>query len=356
MNTVQDRRQQADAQELPQDTLERLLERPYGGGVGAATLILKNNGEAFARMVHTAELMAGGEVTVPAHLRGNKSDCLAIVMKAVQWNMDPWAVASKTHVTKSGLLGYEAQLVNAVVIQSGLLSARPDWEFIGPWSNIFGRFREEKGTNGGKYYVQAWSEKDEIGIGVTCYAHFKGEAEPRSITVMLSQCWPRFSTQWATDPQQQITYISLRKMVRRYAPDVLMGVYTPDELEDGTAEEESQRPLAEQKRPTRKSATPKNGATDPKEDHVSPPVGDQGSEDPPPPKNVAPNNKAETTGAATATVTESMLRVLRTKLSGRGALDQVEPAFCAALGVDRLESIAVADVNAAIKKAGEFSL
>ena len=47
----------------------------------------------------------------------------------------------------------------------------------------------------------------------------------------MTQCYPRFSTQWATDPQQQISYAALKKFARRYCPDVILGVYTPDEFE-----------------------------------------------------------------------------------------------------------------------------
>ena len=60
----------------------------------------------------------------------------------------------------------------------------------------------------------------------------------RSITVMMSQCYPRFSTQWATDPQQQITYVAVRKLARRYAPGAILGVYTPEELEESQPQRE----------------------------------------------------------------------------------------------------------------------
>jgi hypothetical protein len=42
-------------------------------------------------------------------------------MQAAQWGMNPFAVAQKTHVV-NGTLGYEAQLVNAVVSSSNLLA------------------------------------------------------------------------------------------------------------------------------------------------------------------------------------------------------------------------------------------
>ena len=49
--------------------------------------------------------------------------------------------------------------------------------------------------------------------------------------VMLSQCYPRFSTQWATDPKTQITYVAIRKWSRVHKPGVILGVYTPEELQ-----------------------------------------------------------------------------------------------------------------------------
>lgn len=178
-----------------------------------------------------AEMMAKSTITVPQHLRGKPADCMAIAMQAVQWGMNPFAVAQKTHVTQGGLLGYEAQLVNAVIVNSGALDGRPENEFLGDWDKILGRVEERQGQSGGKYYVSAWKKEDETGLGVNVLATLRGEREPRRVRVMLSQAYPRFSTQWATDPQQQITYLAVRKFARRYVPDAILGVYTTDELE-----------------------------------------------------------------------------------------------------------------------------
>jgi hypothetical protein len=47
---------------------------------------------------------------------------------------------------------------------------------------------------------------------------------------MMSQCYPRFSTQWATDPKMQISYVAVRKWARQNTPGVILGVYTEDEM------------------------------------------------------------------------------------------------------------------------------
>jgi RecT family len=191
----------------------------------------------FEAMDRMADIMASGSVSVPGHLRGKKADCFAICMQAAQWGMNPFAVAQKTHVSKSGQLGYEAQLINAVVCNLAPIQGRPDYEFIGDWSKVLGKVEERKGqqkqdgTEGGKYYVATYTKADEDGLGVIIRCTLRGEAKPREATVMMAQCYPRFSTQWATDPAQQICYVSIRKWARRFTPDVLLGVYSGEELD-----------------------------------------------------------------------------------------------------------------------------
>lgn len=202
------------------------------------------NPTAMAQLLSIAELMSTGRAAVPKHLQGHPGDCMAIVMQAAQWRMNPYAVAQKTHVTQGGVLGYEAQLINAVVSSNAPVKDRLNFEFFGPWENILGKITERKSEKGGKYYTQAWTPNDEEGLGVHVWATLKGESEPRVVTVLLKQCWPRFSTQWATDPQQQITYSGTKKWARRHCPDVILGVYTEDELEDYAAKEKDVTPSA----------------------------------------------------------------------------------------------------------------
>ena len=92
-----------------------------GATVGTAAAIFSPEG--MDRLVRFATLMADSKATVPAHLAGKPADCLAVTMQAAQWGMNPFAVAQKTHVV-NGTLGYEAQLVNAVVSSSNLLPTR----------------------------------------------------------------------------------------------------------------------------------------------------------------------------------------------------------------------------------------
>lgn len=201
----------------------------------AASMIL---GPSFDRVQTFASLMAKGAVSVPKHLRGNMGDCMAITIQALGWRMNPFAVAQKTHMTQGGALGYEAQLVSAVLVSSGAIVAEPDYEPVGNWAQVLGKVEErtgkarDDGTPGGKYYVATYTSKDEAGLGVIVRATLRGQSKPRELVVMMSQAYPRFSTQWATDPYQQLCYLAIRKWGRLHSPGSILGVYTPEELEE----------------------------------------------------------------------------------------------------------------------------
>lgn len=182
-----------------------------GATVGTAAAIFSPEG--MNQLVRFAELMAQSRATVPQHLAGKPADCLAVTMQAAQWGMNPFAVAQKTHVV-NGTLGYEAQLVNAVVSSSNLLTSRLNYRWDGDWSKVNGK-----------------TDKSPS-LTVTVSAVIKGEAEPRELTISMAQAGVRNSPLWEQDPRQQLAYLCVKRWARLHAPDVLLGVYTPDELQE----------------------------------------------------------------------------------------------------------------------------
>ena len=184
--------------------------------------------ERFAAMDKLAEVMASGNCTVPRHLAGNKGDCFAIVMQSMMWGMNPFAVAQKTHLV-NGTLGYEAQLVNAVVADHIKGAFHYDW--FGPWENVVGKFKWCEGKNGARFQAPGWKPEDEAGCGVTVSATLKGETEPRELSLLLCQATVRNSTLWASDPKQQLAYLAVKRWARLYKPGAILGVYSVDELE-----------------------------------------------------------------------------------------------------------------------------
>jgi hypothetical protein len=189
---------------------------PTGGAIASITTLMLDE-RALDRLERVANMMASGKSTIPQHLVGNVGDCFAVCMQAFQWGMNPFAVAQKTHLV-NGTLGYEAQLVIAVLNSSPALATRIDfrWSDDATWKGVNG-----KSDTSPDRWVEVW-------------AQLKGEAKPRTLKVTMAQVGTvRNSPNWAADPRQQLGYLCAKRWGRLNAPDVILGVYTPDELEDG---------------------------------------------------------------------------------------------------------------------------
>lgn len=178
-------------------------------------------------LMRFAEFMAQGSCMIPAHLQGKPADCMAVALQSAAWNMSPFAVAQKTHLV-NGTLGYEAQLVNAVVTSSRAVVGRFHYEYIGDWSKW-----SCKSKNVGTQQQPKWKYEyfNEGGLAVRVGAVLAGETE---ITwgeyVYIEHVRIRNSPLWQTMPKQQIAYLAVKYFARLYCPEILLGVYTPDEL------------------------------------------------------------------------------------------------------------------------------
>lgn len=168
-----------------------------------STTALVLDSSNLEKMMSVANVMASSKVTVPQHFRNSTGDCLAVVMQAMQWKMNPFAVAQKTHLV-NGTLGYEAQLVNAVIQTSGSITGRFHYEYQGDGATLSCR------------------------VG----AVIAGESE---ITwgewLKSSDVTTKNSPLWKTNPKQQLGYLQVKNWARLYCPGAILGVYTPDELD-----------------------------------------------------------------------------------------------------------------------------
>lgn len=177
---------------------------------------LMMNTSVMESLYRFAEIMADSKFTVPKHLQGNVGDCLAVAMQAALWSMHPFTVAQKTHQV-GGTLGYEAQLVNAVVEHSGAIVGGFEYEFRGSGANI------------------------ECRVG----AVRRGRSE---ITwgewLSAATVTTKNSPLWKTNIKQQMGYLQVKNWARLYAPGAILGVYTPDELEAIPARERDITPGA----------------------------------------------------------------------------------------------------------------
>jgi hypothetical protein len=180
-------------------------QQPEGGNaVAMASVAMMMDSTKLQSLITFADMMAKSTISVPDHLRGKPSDCLAIAMQAAQWGMNPFQVAQKTHIV-SGKLGYEAQLVNAVVQASGQIKGGFKYEFEG------------------------------AGDGLKCRvgAVLRGDSDLTwGEWLAMKDVTTKNSPLWKTNPKQQMAYLQCKNWSRLYCPGAILGIYGDDELID----------------------------------------------------------------------------------------------------------------------------
>jgi RecT family len=190
------------------ETERKLAGRIKAEVTGSLAVADKAGGVAFVSMdqvLEFAKLMALSSVAVPKHLRGNPGACLAVCIQALEWQMSPFSVANKSY-SVNDRLSYEAQLVEAVILRRAPIKGRPKIEYTG---------------DGDARICKIWAElRDEPGEIVSYESPKFGRITPKN------------SPLWKADPDQQHFYYSVRAWCRRHFPDVLLGVYARDEIDD----------------------------------------------------------------------------------------------------------------------------
>jgi hypothetical protein len=151
--------------------------------------------------IELANLMASAKL-VPAALQKSPADCLMAIQQAVRWDMDPFAVAQECSVI-SGKLMHSGKLVAAVINARGNLASRLSFSYTGE-----GEART-----------------------ITVSGKFRGERDPRVVTVVLRDAKTQ-NVMWTRQPDQQLAYHGARVWARRHAPELMLGVYSPEEMPD----------------------------------------------------------------------------------------------------------------------------
>lgn len=192
---------------LIESRIDRDVTETTGVGMEFGGLRVQN----MLEVMEVSKLMAVSQQAVPAHLRNNPGMCLAVCLTALEWKMSPFSVANKTYVTNDRL-NYESQLVHAVIEARAPIKER----------------------------LRVRYEGEELERVCIVSGTFKGETEPREHrSPPLKECIPpkneygkvKGSPLWTKKPDVQMFYDTSRDWIRIYAPDVLLGIYTPDEVE-----------------------------------------------------------------------------------------------------------------------------
>ncbi len=176
--------------------------------------------ETAEQQISYAQLMAKDSMALPAHLRGNAPTCLAVLDLSLRWGFSPWQVARQTYIV-NGQFSFMSQLIHAVILKFAPIEFRPRGQY--GYIDDSGDFVEDKAA--------------ELQIRrCRVYTRVKGEMDDLEyITPPLGKITPKNSPLWGSDPDLQLFYMATTRLSRKHFPDILMGIYSEQEIMDGEA-------------------------------------------------------------------------------------------------------------------------
>jgi len=182
---------------------EHLVAQPWWWRKGMSPAEIKKTreelgAEEFARSVKQAE-----QRTV--------ANCFLVVEQAFRWGFSPFAVAPETYGV-GGKLAFQGKLVIAVVNELAGLEGRLRYEWSG----------------------------EGLDRTIEIRGRFIGENEDRvSRTVLRSV--KTDNKMWVNDPDQKLLYTAATRWARRFCPEVVLGLRTPEDVEAEEAEKPAPR-------------------------------------------------------------------------------------------------------------------
>jgi hypothetical protein len=197
--------------------------------------------DRFEHAQRIASIMAKSNL-LPKHLRGNgptpeeraqqsMANCFRVVNQAFRWGFDPFAIVDETYEVH-GRMGYQGKLIAAVVnakcsIAGGLRyvynTQQADHFAVVTFASEFPITPEQF-----DWLVEYAESEDRLALQELTKA--------RIMAVRVSVGQARTTNDmWNKDPEQKLAYNGALKWARRYAPQLMLGVLTDDDVDRMTA-------------------------------------------------------------------------------------------------------------------------
>lgn len=163
--------------------------------------------QGFELMQRVAKALSKSTI-VPKNYQDNISDCMIALNMSQRIKADPLMVMQNLHIIY-GRPSFSASFLIATLNASGRFSSL-QYEF--------------RGTKG-KEECRAYAK--EIDSGNILYGSWI------SMDMAKAEGWyDKSGSKWKTMPQQMLMYRSATFFIRAYAPEIMMGMSTTDEIED----------------------------------------------------------------------------------------------------------------------------
>lgn len=128
-------------------------------------------------------------------------NCYRVCEQALRWNISPFTAAEESYAV-GGRIAYSGKLIASIVnTRAGLV----------------GRLNMRTTAAGGS-------------LAATIVGRFRGCNEDSTVDISFAEAFTS-NDQWRKDPKQMLWYAGARKWARRFVPDLVLGIYSEDELQ-----------------------------------------------------------------------------------------------------------------------------
>lgn len=211
------------------DVIEHIESKIDRVETGSQAVDMAIGGVRFQNMMEVmnfAKLMSVSGLALPVHLRGNPGACLAVCTRALRFGFDPFALAEHSYtMVKNVKNGNQWDKVETIAYDSFVIRG-----IIAAHAKLTGQI----------VYTYEGQGDERVCIA-TCQP--PGAAAPivhRSPTLGAlkaargrnDQGVIKGSPLWETKPDQQMGYDTGRDLCRLYFPEVLLGWYDKDEMDE----------------------------------------------------------------------------------------------------------------------------
>lgn len=204
----------------------------------ASGVVLPNS---LAEVAELAQYMCKAGSSIPKLMRDNPGECMGVIMDAMSWGMNPFAVARQRYIVddKEGnqVGAYMSQLITAVVQKLAPIKEKviaPIYEGEGPEMTCTIRVHHRDTDE----VMEYTSPKLGKSVVQTDGSRIKSGPGPGYI-------WPKNSPLWDSDTKRQLFYYSIRAWARIHTPGIIMGVYDIEEAQQAVAEMRDITPKAQ---------------------------------------------------------------------------------------------------------------
>ncbi len=163
----------------------------------------------FLMAMQMAKALASSTI-VPREYQNNPSNCLIAIEQAQRLNMSPMMVMQNLYVIQ-GRPSWSGKFLIAMINNSGKYDTML-------------QFEEKKDKDGKPYSCTAWAMKDGVRI----------DGVEVNMEVAAGEGWlSRNGSKWKTMPHLMLRYRAASFFSSLNCPEITMGMYTSDEIQDG---------------------------------------------------------------------------------------------------------------------------